>query len=71
MRLLHLGQRLLHVLVLLAAEERVLGTGARLLQPVEEGGVAVLVDGGVEREVDHRSRARDSPPRTWLRLSLR
>src|SRR5215471_6707366 len=50
-----LGERLLHILVLLAAEEGVLGTGAGLLEAVQEGGVTVLVDRRVEAEVDHRA----------------
>src|SRR5215468_4030461 len=50
-----LRQRLLHVLVLLATEEGVLGTLTRLLEAIEEGRVAVLVDGGIEAEVHHRA----------------
>src|SRR5262249_3842800 len=53
-----LRQRLLHVLVLLAAQEGVLRTLAGLLEAIEEGGVAVLVDGRVEAEVDHRAALR-------------
>src|SRR5690606_25861987 len=51
--LAHAGEGLAHVLVLLPAQEDLLRIGAVVFEPIQEGGLPLLIERSVQREVGH------------------